>query len=51
MSTRGASECVLKTPTGFPDWISNVSSSSRLIKLFTIASKDSQFLAAFPIPP
>ena len=27
MSTRGASACVLNTPTGLPDWISSVSSS------------------------
>ena len=28
MSTRGASACVRKTPTGLPDWTSSVSSSS-----------------------
>ena len=30
MSTRGASACVLNTPTGLPDWISSDSSSLEL---------------------
>src|SRR5215207_9900391 len=49
--TRGAQGCVLKTATGFPDWTSNVSSSSSPCRVLTMAQKLSQFLAALPVPP
>ena len=51
MSTRGASEWVRKTPTGLPDWTSRVSSASSSRSAATIASYDSRFRAALPIPP
>ena len=51
MSTRGASACVLNTPTGLPDWISSDSSSPRSRNAARIASKHSQLRAARPMPP
>src|SRR5262249_50753820 len=51
MRTRGASACVLKMPTGFPDWTSRVSSLPSDSRQPTIASKHSQFRAALPMPP
>ena len=51
MSTRGASACVGKTPTGLPDWTSSVSSERRRFSVATIVSKHSQFRAALPVPP
>ncbi len=51
ISTRGASGCVLNTPTGLPDWISSDSSSFSSRSAATIASKHSQLRAARPIPP
>ena len=51
ISTRGASGCVLKTPTGLPDWISSDSSSSSSRSAARIASKHSQLRAARPMPP
>ncbi len=38
MSTRGAHSCVRITPTGLPDWTSNVSSAARVFSVDTIAS-------------
>ena len=49
--TRGASACVLKMPTGLPDWTSSVSSFSNDLSEATIASKQSQLRAAWPRPP
>src|SRR5688572_11099338 len=49
--TRGADAWVLNTPTGFPLCISSVSSFSSLRSVLTMASKDSQLRAAFPVPP
>src|SRR5687768_17320075 len=51
MRTRGASGCVLKTPTGFPDWTSSDSSASSFRSDSTMASKQSQLRAALPMPP
>jgi hypothetical protein len=51
MRTRGASACVLKTATGLPDWTMSVSSFSSFLRAATMARKDSQFLAALPVPP
>jgi hypothetical protein len=51
ISTRGASACVLNTPTGLPDWTSRVSSSSSRSSVSTILSKLSQSRAARPMPP
>ena len=51
MSTRGASACVLNTPTGFPDWTSRVSSAPRRRSVRTIVWYACQLLAAFPDPP
>jgi CubicO group peptidase (beta-lactamase class C family) len=50
-NTRGASGCVVNTPTGLPDWISSVSSSPRARSDSTMRSNASQFLAALPVPP
>ena len=49
--TRGADGWVLNTPTGFPDWISRVSSPRRRRRALTIWWKASQLRAAFPVPP
>ena len=51
MSTRGASTCVRKTPTGLPDCTSSVSSSPSDLSAATIRSKSSQVRAARPMPP
>ena len=51
MSTRGALEWVLNTPTGLPDWISRVSSSFRSLSEARIWSKQAQSRAARPMPP
>src|SRR5918999_1865672 len=51
ISTRGASGCVLNTPTGLPDCTRRDSSASRLFREFTMASKQSQLRAALPMPP
>ncbi len=51
MRTRGAHSCVLNTATGLPLCTRSVSSISISFRVFTIASKDSQFLAALPVPP
>ena len=50
ISTRGPTR-VRITPTGFPDWTSMVSSSSRSRSVRTSASYDSQLRAALPVPP
>jgi urocanate hydratase len=49
--TLGAAEYVLATPTGLPDWTKRVSSISIFLRVLVIASKLSQFRAAFPNPP
>src|SRR5690606_37006445 len=51
ISTRGAFLCERKIPTGFPLCTIRVSSSSRFLRHSRILSKQSQFLAALPIPP
>ena len=51
ISTRGASGCVVNTPTGFPDCTSSVSSSPSVVRVRQMASKDAQSRAAFPVPP
>ncbi len=51
ISTRGASTCVRKTPTGLPDCTSSVSSSFRRRSTERIVSKASQLRAALPMPP
>ena len=51
ISTRGASSCVRKTPTGLPDCTSSVSSSARRRRVATIVSNASQLRAARPEPP
>jgi hypothetical protein len=51
MSTRGASGCVLNTPTGFPDWTSSVSSPSSRRSVATIVWYACQLRAALPDPP
>jgi hypothetical protein len=51
ISTRGASAWVLKTPTGLPDWTSNVSSASSRRSVSTMRSKACQSRAARPMPP
>jgi hypothetical protein len=51
ISTRGASVCVRKTPTGLPDWTSSVSSSLRVFNEATMLSKSFQVRAARPMPP
>src|SRR5215831_11467925 len=51
ISTRGVSECVRNTPTGFPDWTQSVSSASRSRNDLTMRSKLSQSRAARPTPP
>ena len=51
ITIRGASGCVRKTPTGFPDCTRSVSSDSRVRRVRTIASNASQSRAAFPVPP
>src|SRR5262249_36550711 len=51
ISTRGVSECVRNTPTGFPDWTQSVSSASRPRNDLTMRSKLSQSRAARPTPP
>ncbi len=51
MRTRGACAWVRKTPTGFPDCTSSVSSSPSARSARTMASKHSQVRAALPIPP
>jgi hypothetical protein len=49
--TRGASSCVSKTPTAFPDWTSMDSLERRRFRVSTMVSKHSQFRAARPVPP
>src|SRR5260370_202743 len=51
IKTRGASGCVAKTPTGFPDCTSNVSSSPSVRSVRQIASNAAQSRAALPVPP
>ena len=51
ISTRGAYSWVEKTPTGFPDWTSRVSSSASRRSAATMAWKAGQSRAAFPVPP
>src|SRR3989442_4184065 len=51
ISTRGASACVVNTPTGLPDCTSSVSSSSSTRSVRQIASNEAQFRAALPVPP
>ena len=51
ISTRGTDGCVRNTPTGFPDWISRVSSSASDRRARTIASNASHERAARPVPP
>ena len=51
ISTRGASGCVLNTPTGLPDCTSRVSSFSSARNERQMASNDGQSRAAFPVPP
>src|SRR5690606_12722600 len=51
MRTRGASSCVRRTPTGFPDWTRSVSSGSRRFKQRTIPSNAAHDRAAWPRPP
>ncbi len=51
MSTRGASGCVRRTPTGFPLCTSSVSSSESERSVAQMRSNDGQSRAAFPLPP
>jgi hypothetical protein len=51
ISTRGASACVRKMPTGLPDCTSSVWSASSLRSAAAIRSKLSQSRAARPMPP
>src|SRR5438876_2301365 len=49
--TRGASGCVVNTPTGFPDCTNSVSSSSSADSVRHTASNDAQSRTALPVPP
>ncbi len=49
--TRGAHSWVRITPTGRPDWTSIVSSCLSVRRVRTMASKERQSRAAFPVPP
>jgi hypothetical protein len=51
ISTRGASSCVSKTPTAFPDWTSIVSFERSRLRVSTMVSNASQLRAARPVPP
>jgi hypothetical protein len=51
ISTRGASACVRKMPTGLPDCTHKVSSHSSARSDETMRSKLSQSRAARPMPP
>ena len=51
MRMRGAPGCVVKTPTGLPDWMSSVSSCSSARSASTMASNAAQLRAALPEPP
>ena len=41
----------MNTPTGLPDCTNIVSSGRSVRSVATIASKQAQFRAAFPVPP
>ena len=51
MSTRGASLCVFKMPTGLPLCMSKLSSFSNIFKPFMMLSNASKLRAALPRPP